>query len=887
MKHKNQWISYQLKLHDAYKACEVRFKSIQKTSVEPYRKMSGSIKLVAKVSDWHNPKEYTLKDAVKTLSKQGTALEMYSSNSVTCVYLDWEHTVLKPYDEGLVTLAREQVTRQVSCLIDAVKHHANTMESPISDIVPLALANGSRQISYKKLDGTDVVATKLSFHGCIWLVSCQVAHIPFFWEGADAMFSVENLLATIDDAKERPERVAPSYSVDMNVYPADGDHLLRAVNQVKDAQMKHGHGSTPLTPLEYPVEYHIIQNTGMAKYTIAAPDAWVNASVKQQQVTNEVTYNTGELERIVPFLPSHLAEDYIPWMKTCMKIMSVAKSADMDARQCLDLCHQFSRTVPDAYDEKSVTKALPKMWKNAVADAGYFGSLVNSLKETEAGQDEWIRVLNDRNKEYAFVPDTLEQEHDATIHGISDLDELIQVSQSLSYDEVKEVFEKFCAKVMEPICLAELKHGRVVLVSMADAKEKFVNMKYAHVTFDDVGKVQTRKPEPFFCRWRMDSTIKTYRRCDFLPPPLEVPHGVLNLWRGFAVSHIPIELGQSEEAQAGLQLILNHIQVVAGNSEEDSHNASVDFITDWLAHMFQLPGEKVRCMILVQGKKRTGKDVLPEELLKPMVGHELYYQTADVITEVLAKHADSMMGTILMTLDELFSRDTYSISSKWKNMITATVWSHEPKGLKRVSYNHFVRFWGTANELNSIPEMDDSEARVFMTSIDDRYRGKSAYFRPLVAACKKPGVQRAFYDYLMSRDLSGRDFDDLESRPVTDVQRDVQGCNMDYELAWIAHWAANNYNMSDDGVIVVTPSEMWKQFAKCTKPEEMAKINYRVAQFAPKERTFLIKMKHNKYPGVVWDRSHGMNRYIITVPTLLSYMDGFGYDLRSVAGIIP
>jgi hypothetical protein len=366
------------------------------------------IKLVKELSEWHHPLECDVKKAVKVLTQQGTTLEKYSHDSVTCFFIDWEETVFKPYDESLVALGKEQVTKQVACLIDTIKRYSEAnLGMQISDIIPVALTDGSRQIKYQTLNGTEAIMTKLSFHGCIWLLSCRVDHMPFFWDGADASCEpIANSLASIEDGKERPEFVKPSYCVDMNVYPVRGEHLLRAVNQRKDTGMKHGDGSTPLKPLEYPVDYHIIQNTSLARYTIVAPNAYIQQESNTEP--SDAECRDGELERVVAVLPSYLAEEYDPWMRTVLKIVSVAKGINIPKTQCMELCHKFSASVPHAYNEKSVTKAINEMWKNAKPDVGYFGAIVNHAKETEAGLHEWIKVLDDRNKESMFVDDPME-----------------------------------------------------------------------------------------------------------------------------------------------------------------------------------------------------------------------------------------------------------------------------------------------------------------------------------------------------------------------------------------------------------------------------------------------------------------------------------------------
>jgi hypothetical protein len=230
-------------------------------------------------------------------------------------------------------------------------------------------------------------------------------------------------------------------------------------------------------------------------------------------------------------------------------------------------------------------------------------------------------------------------------------------------------------------------------------------------------------------------------------------------------------------------------------------------------HIFQRPGEKMRVAILVTGRKRSGKDIVQDECLRDMIGQHMYFQTANIKDDLLSKHSDAAMNCIYITADEVFSGDTFCLGSKLKNYITVQRFHHEPKGLKKVFYNHRARLYMTANQLNSIPEVDGDEMRFFILEVSDRYRAHAAYFKPLVDALHDDGVRRAFYDYLMSIEIT-TDFDDGQSRPVTNVMLDIKGMNLPYQEVWLAHWVYSvkiHYdNPVDKGIIKLTGPQLWQ-----------------------------------------------------------------------------
>lgn len=612
-----------------------------------------------------------------------------------------------------------------------------------------------------------------------------------------------------------------------------------------------------------------------------------------------------EVRQVISHIPERFADKYDTWVAGGFALADhVSKSGGKKA-QFYDYFHEFSKLSPK-YKEAETEKKARNVWENKANDqyrskfpTTTFGSIVYWVKTSVEGEKFWDQLCDHKAKQ---LMEQLARESAEEGYLFRDDDERVAVGDDDAVDEfrewegdwesfmssgrvlwygpTKQVFEKSFCKIESPICIAEMtSKGVVNLLSFEDCSKRFENLlikKEVPKGGNEEGfKIVNVN---FWKEWKKDRNMLTYSNLDFCPPPMPCPKNVYNMWKGFAVEAVPKELGQEKEAQDGLKDVLWHIEHIICKGDA----ASYKFVLDWHAHLFQRPGDKMRCMLVVYGRKRCGKDIIAEECIKFMVGTGMYFQTANMKDDLLSKHSDGVMNRLFVTCDELFSGDNYGLGGKWKNMLTSVTFGHEPKGLKKVTYNNLARFYGTANQLNSIPEMDQDEMRVFLVECSDSKRGQSEYFRPLVKALKKPCVQRAFYDYLLGVEIT-TDFDDIETRPVTDAMRDVQGMNLSYHQLWLAHWAMSKAssvdNSIDRGVIKISAPDMWLEGQKCNSQEEMQKIHYQAAKFTIKKHDFLAKLRHMEDSGVRSLTLRGYPFYEVDVQVVLDHVNKFNIGI--------
>lgn len=102
----------------------------------------------------------------------------------------------------------------------------------------------------------------------------------------------------------------------------------------------------------------------------------------------------------------------------------------------------------------------------------------------------------------------------------------------LPYDQVKKEFQKSFFKVMSPLLYVEIeKHGKLELKSRKDfinaLKNKWCDKR---VIVKGVPQIERKQLVP---QWMQDSSMRTYKRLEFCPPPEVAPSDAYNIFNGF------------------------------------------------------------------------------------------------------------------------------------------------------------------------------------------------------------------------------------------------------------------------------------------------------------------------------------------------------------------
>lgn len=327
------------------------------------------------------------------------------------------------------------------------------------------------------------------------------------------------------------------------------------------------------------------------------------------------------------------------------------------------------------------------------------------------------------------------------------------------YSFVKERFEKIAFMLRDTVEYAFVKSsGDIQIVKKKDFKDRFEDWSYMEVKRKKNGETCTEQV-PFIDKWLKDPEKRYHTHLDLIPPPLKAPDKVYNLWKGF-------DIERSKVAPKDPSRVFDLIKVLCNHDMN-----AYEYVVDWIAQMFQFPAVKTGTAICFKSKQGAGKGSL-YNILQKMMG-SLCNETADPLQTIFGTHGNLHIGKIFVAIDETGSGDTCKVLGKLKNIITSDKTIYNEKGLKQVVVSNFTRFMFTTN--NSIPisldGKDDRRYCIIECSSELIGPQNSDFWNDFYdQVVDDEGVIRGFYDALMMRDISGRNWRAL---PDTELRQEV------------------------------------------------------------------------------------------------------------------
>jgi hypothetical protein len=335
------------------------------------------------------------------------------------------------------------------------------------------------------------------------------------------------------------------------------------------------------------------------------------------------------------------------------------------------------------------------------------------------------------------------------------------------------------------------------------------------------------KKERFIDWWLRDEHIRTYNRVGYFVDVAECPTTVFNTFAGFAGQAIT-------DAREDCSLVLWHIRHILAAGAEDVY----EFILDFLASCVQCPRRLTGICLVVMGQHGSGKDILFNWFGSKVIGMEAYFKTARPHIDMFGSYNSSRLNRVFYHIEEGNSKSFNGETvEQFKNFITDEFASIQLKGVNTGSnvtnYNHFV-----ISSNNAVPfEIHPEERRFFAVRASGEKVRNNEYFTRLLADLGKAGVVRDFYDLLMARDLSGRDW---KNPPVTEAMREWKhSCESD--LVQFLEY----YKEMNPAVTEIKSSELYNEYKVYCKEHRQEPL---------KLRQFGMEMKK-----VVGESVHTMN----------------------------
>lgn len=224
---------------------------------------------------------------------------------------------------------------------------------------------------------------------------------------------------------------------------------------------------------------------------------------------------------------------------------------------------------------------------------------------------------------------------------------------------------------------------------------------------------------PFINIWTKTAKRRTYERVGFFPGVME-NKSVYNIYRG---PNAAAAEGDEDSDAAGVAAFKELIAVLMKRDE-----TQINFLTNWIAHMFQHPEERVHTAIIFTGDMGLGKDMLWDFIGNYLFGSKLFFNSMNPEMELFGQFNKQIEGKILIKIEEMNGALMRKIQDKVKSFITAPTLTINNKGIPTYEIDKYSRLVGTTND--AVPVVvDETDRRFNLFHCGDEKRGNMAWFK--------------------------------------------------------------------------------------------------------------------------------------------------------------
>ena len=426
------------------------------------------------------------------------------------------------------------------------------------------------------------------------------------------------------------------------------------------------------------------------------------------------------------------------------------------------------------------------------------------------------------------------------------------------YREWKREFEQFhfyVANINRYVRLSPYEVGMMTYFSHTD----FKNYLLVHKEF---GK-----------QWFEDKDKRHYESMELMPPPLECPDHVYNLWRGFKAELLPEIVNP-----VNLEIWHEHLRTLAG-AKNDGALDSYEYFDNTIAHIIQKPAFKTKIMNLFVSGQGTGKDLMADIIFRMIgVGDDSLGIRFNTFKELLNERGSArLQGKIFVVISETDKKDVSKYGdSILKALITEDTATSNAKYMAIRNIRNLANIVAFSNSATPV-NLDEGDRRFHVMKVDGFYVGKHEYFDRLVEAKEDDRFIRALFDYYKSKDISSFD---PRKRPITQAHTDMVDISTDIFKTFMKttfldifmKGKENGSTLERNGRLFIKTTEFGEEYLAYAKAN-----NYHKDMSDYSIKTHLRKlvseanMKWDKYrqsiddpPTIIWCTKTTSNIYNIT-----------------------
>lgn len=263
---------------------------------------------------------------------------------------------------------------------------------------------------------------------------------------------------------------------------------------------------------------------------------------------------------------------------------------------------------------------------------------------------------------------------------------------------------------------------------------------------------------------------------------LPVPESAINAFNGLPVLE-DMKAFNDDELRAKCSLYLDHIARIICDGDAGAN----DYLLNWLADLFQVPGHKIGSAILVVGGFGSGKTTL-WEVLKPALGD--YLLKLNQSNDLVGNFNDHTVGKLLTVSEEATYASDKSGANTLKDIITSDDKLVKTKFHSAYAINDYTRVLYLSNDLARSVEVSEGDRRTTvlqtsntLTELRERDRQAWKRYGHELRAQMSGGGLAAFVELMHRRKY---DPDELRQPYETEIRREMMRNQLDPAKRWLS-----------------------------------------------------------------------------------------------------
>lgn len=401
---------------------------------------------------------------------------------------------------------------------------------------------------------------------------------------------------------------------------------------------------------------------------------------------------------------------------------------------------------------------------------------------------------------------------DKSITNIIDMskypDPIEEIKDNSKYLKDKEEFEKNHIKILHPqMYLSNLINNKL----MDYQSETKIVASYKHLKTEIMcTDKQELKTVPFIIYWLNDPHIRLYNSLVFVPKGGEYDREDYNTWREFTNENIDLPKGYEQDSNPYVMRYKEFVNKLFNNKEDQA-----SYFNAWCANIIQRPAERsCICIVLYSLEEGTGKNMITKTIEK-CIGSSYVNYISDVSNQLFGKHSAAELNKLLVVLNEVKGKDTYTNTDLFKTRITDDKREVELKGKDAFEMRNYASYIINTNNLNAVNAGEKDRRFCVLECINPEINNKLYFSKYEKEINNNPEAIRCIYEYLKNFNIESvvPDYIFADARPMTDIYDELRACNTIKEWDFLEYYIKNNVDY-EKGMQLhrVFMNDVWKKY---------------------------------------------------------------------------